>query len=308
VLLAMVAPQTMVAVNLPFEPAARRYLDPALVALPVLGGVYGIGRAANPEAVLAARPQIALAWKSAMVDAAMVEGFFARINLPVVFVTLDTLADWPAALRFTADLLGNPAAGAAQADYVSSALQRVKAATAGVPEAERPRAYYAEGPSGLATDCHRSFHTEAIELAGGWNIHRCEPSSHVGMEAISLEQVIAADPQIILAQDHAFAAAVLKDPRWQAVRAVRDGRVVAIPHWPMNWLDRPPSAMRALGIQWLTNLFYPRRFALDLKAETRAFYRLFLHVTPADADLDALLPVPAATTAGVPANASVQRH
>jgi iron complex transport system substrate-binding protein len=292
VLLAMVAPDKMTGVNLVFAPEARRYLPPGLADLPVLGGVYGVGRAANAEEVLANRPQVALAWKSPFVDRAMVEGFFSKIGVPVVFVGLDTLADWPAAIRFTADLLGSTETSTAQADYIVKTLARVKATVGPIAEKDRVRVYYAEGPTGLATDCHRSFHTEAIELANGWNIHRCEPRNHVGMESISLEQIIDGDPQVILAQDPKFAAAVLKDPRWQAVRAVKDGRVYAVPQWPMNWLDRPPSAMRALGIQWLAQLFYPTRFSVDLRSETRDFYRLFLHVSVTDVDLDALVPPP----------------
>jgi len=213
--------------------------------------------------------------------------------MPVVFIHLDTLADWPAALRFTAHLLGRDGkASEAQAAYVEKALARLKAGITSIPEKERVRVYYAEGPAGLTTDCHRSFHTEAIELAGGYNIHRCEPRSHMGMEAISLEQVIAADPQVILAQDPKFAAAVRSDPRWQAIRAVKDGRVYAVPRWPFNWLDRPPSAMRALGAQWLASLFYPSRLPLDLRRETREFYRLFLHTQVSDGDLAELLPRP----------------
>lgn len=293
VLLAMVAPETMVGVNLVFEPEARRYLPAGLADLPVLGGVYGMGRTANPEEVLGTRAQIALAWQSPFVDRAMVENFFGRIGMPVVFIRLDTLADWPAALRFTARLLGHDGkASEAQAAYTEKALARLKAGIAAIPEKERVRVYYAEGPAGLTTDCHRSFHTEAIELAGGYNIHRCEPRSHMGMEAISLEQVIAADPQVILAQDPKFAAAVRSDPRWQAIRAVKDGRVYVVPRWPFNWLDRPPSAMRALGAQWLASLFYPSRLPLDLRRETREFYRLFLHTQVSDGDLAELLPRP----------------
>lgn len=87
---------------MPFAPDARRYLPQGLADLPVLGGVFGMGPMANPEEVLAARPQLVLAWKSPLVDQRMVEDFFAKIGLPVAWVALDTLADWPAALRFTA--------------------------------------------------------------------------------------------------------------------------------------------------------------------------------------------------------------
>ena len=57
----------------------------------------------------------------------------------------------------------------------------------------------------------------------------------------------------------------------------------------MNWVDRPPSFMRALGIQWLANALYPKQFPLDLEAETRRFYRLFFGVDLSDAQLVALL-------------------
>lgn len=288
VLLQAVAPETMVGVNLKVEAEAKRYLPPEIAALPVLGGVYGMGQAMNPEVLLGLHPDIALAWKSPFVDQAMVESTFAKIGVPVVFVSLDTLADWPAALRFVGKLLGHEARAKAQADYIVAAMAKVNQAVASIPEKERLRVYYAEAPNGLASDCHRSFHTEAIELAGGYNVYRCEPHSHMGMEPISLEQVIAFDPQVILAQDRQFAREVLKDPRWQGIRAVRSGRVYAIPRWPHNWLDRPPSQMRALGIQWLANLFYPQRLPLDLHRETREFYRLFLGVTPSASAIDQL--------------------
>lgn len=122
---------------------------------------------------------------------------------------------------------------------------------------------------------------------------RCHmQATHMGMDTVSLEQVIAGDPQVIVAQDPAFAATVRADARWQAVRAVRDGKVFAVPQVPMNWLDRPPSVMRAIGIQWLAQRFYPARFQVDLRGELRTFYRLFLRVGLADADIDRLLAQP----------------
>lgn len=289
VLLQAVAPDTMIGLSLNLEDESKPYMPPRLAALPVLGGVYGMGQAMNPEVLLSLKPDIALAWKSPFIDQAMVESNFAKIGLPVVFVSLDTLSDWPGALIFLGKLLGHEDKARQQADYISNSLNKVGEAVAAIPEQEKLRVYYAESPNGLATDCHNSFHTEAIELAGGYNVYRCQPQSHMGMEAISLEQVIAFDPQVILAQDPKFAKAVLSDPRWHNIRAVRDGRIYAIPRRPHNWTDRPPSLMRALGIQWLANLFYPERLPFDLRKETRLFYQLFLGVDLSDADLDRLL-------------------
>ncbi len=288
VLLHAVAPDMMLGTNLTVPPEGKPYLPPNLAKLPVLGGVYGMGQAVNPEELLALKPDIALAWKSPFVDQAMVEATFAKIHVPVVFVSLDTLADWPAALRFTGRLLHRQAKADAVADYVARAQARVTQAVAPIAEKDRLRVYYAEGPDGLSTDCNSSFHTEAIELAGGYNVYRCRPKTHMGMEAISLEQVIAFNPQVILVQDRKALAAIRQDPRWAGIRAVRSGRVYAIPRWPHNWVDRPPSLMRALGIQWLAHLFYPQRYPLELDKEAHHFYQLVLGVDLSKGDLDAL--------------------
>jgi iron complex transport system substrate-binding protein len=105
------------------------------------------------------------------------------------------------------------------------------------------------------------------------------------MDKISVEQIVALKPSLILSQDKGFASSAKSSPLWRNVEAVKSGRIVTVPHAPFNWLDRPPSYMRALGVQWLANLFYPARFPLEVKAETKTFYRLFLGVDVSDADV-----------------------
>lgn len=289
VLLHVVDPERMLGLSFPIPAPARAFFPPRLQGLPVVGGIFGLGQQMNPETVLGLKPDLALAWKSPFVDQGKIEESFARMGIPVVFVTLDTLADWPRALRFTGRLLGQAARGEILAAAVEQRLARIEKAVAAVPQNRRPRVYYAEGPDGLATDCHTSFHTEAIELAGGYNVYRCTPKDHTGMERVSLEQVIAFAPQIIIAQDEQFAAAVRDDPRWRSVPAVRQGQVYRVPRWPHNWVDRPPSVMRLLGAQWLATLFHPREIRLDIRRETREFYRLFLDLSLDEAQLDQLL-------------------
>lgn len=288
VLLHSLAPDKMIGLSFPIPAEGQRYFPPRLRGLPVVGGIFGMGQQMNPEAVLAMQPDIALAWKSPFIDQARIEAAFAKIGLPVVFIQLDTLADWPAALRYTGRLLGQPARGETLARLVEAPLAKVAQVTARIPLEQRPRVYYAEGPDGLATDCHQSFHTEAIELAGGYNVYRCQPKDHTGMEKVSLEQVLAFAPDIIIAQDAQFARAVAQDPRWRQVKAVRAGRVYSVPRWPHNWIDRPPSLMRVLGVQWLAGLFYPKQLPFDRLAHTRAFYQQVLGVSLTEQDIDRL--------------------
>jgi len=289
VLLHAVAPESMLGLSFPVTDENKAFFPPRLQTLPVVGGIFGMGQQMNPEVVLGLKPDIALAWKSPFIDQAKIEGAFARIGVPVVFIQLDVLADWPAALRYTGQLLGHEKTAEAQAQYIEQRLAKVSKAVTAIPENKRVKVYYAEGPDGLATDCHRSFHTEAIELAGGYNVYRCEPKDHMGMERISLEQVLTLAPEVIVTQEAGFAATVRSEARWQGVPAVKNGRIYVVPRWPHNWVDRPPSMMRVLGVQWLANLFYPKAYPLDLRRETREFYQLFLGTALSDAQLDSLL-------------------
>ena len=235
VLLHAVAPEAMVGVSFPIPEPAGRYFPPSVRKLPVVGGIFGMGQQMNAETVLALRPDVALAWQSPFIDRERIESAFAKMGVPVVFIRLDDLDDWPAALRFAGRLLGREAAAENKAADIEQVLQRLRAAVAAVPSEGRPRVYYAEGADGLATDCHRSFHTEAIELAGGYNVYRCTPKDHMGMERISLEQVLAFNPEVILVQEPAAMAAIGADPRWAAISAVQSGRIPFVPRWPHNW-------------------------------------------------------------------------
>ena len=106
---------------------------------------------------------------------------------------------------------------------------------------------------------------------------------------MSPEQVIVADPDTIVTWDPTFYDRVWQDPLWADIAAVREGRVYLSPTLPFGWVDRPPSINRMIGLKWLAGLFYPDLWARDLRAETRAHYRLWYHIDLTDEDLDRLL-------------------
>jgi iron complex transport system substrate-binding protein len=202
----------------------------------------------------------------------------------VLYVRFDALADYPAAISFLGDLVGHRERAEALNAYARDVLARVASVLGKLPDGSRPTVYYAEGMDGLATDGEGSMHTELIPIAGGRNVHRIPSTTHMGMEAISLEQVLAYDPDVILVKEPAARARILADPRWQSLRAVRGGRVLQIPFLPFNWFDRPPSFMRLLGLKWLGHALHPDLVPFDAVAEAKRFYRLFLGVELSDAD------------------------
>src|SRR5690606_14125304 len=117
------------------------------------------------------------------------------------------------------------------ATAVEATFARLDAALADIPVRARPRVYLARGPDGLETGLKGSINTEIIERAGGRNV--ADPGDgRRGLVQVSMEQVIAANPDIIVTWDRNFYHQVWTDSLWAGIAAVRDGRVYLSPTAP----------------------------------------------------------------------------
>jgi iron complex transport system substrate-binding protein len=126
-----------------------------------------------------------------------------------------------------------------------------------------------------------------IRVAGGINV-----ADVVGNgRPVTMEQVVAWNPDVIIvgsAPNGANRQAILDDPRWRQIKAVRDGKVFVNPTGAYLW-DRH-SAEAALQVLWAAKTLHPARFAdLDMGRETRQFYARFFHHTLTDAELASIL-------------------
>ena len=110
-----------------------------------------------------------------------------------------------------------------------------------------------------------------------------------GITKVSIEQVLAWNPDVILVLDPAFYRAVPSDPLWAPVKAVRDSRIYLAPNLPYAWFDAPPGVNRLMGVHWLGSVLYPKQFSENLRDTTRQFYKLFYHVDLTEQQIDRLL-------------------
>ncbi|MBF0509284.1 MAG: ABC transporter substrate-binding protein [Deltaproteobacteria bacterium] len=277
-------PSLIAGLNFPFSAEERVYLRPGVEKIPVIGGWFGQGKTPNLEILLLVKPDIMIVWmwKESAANQ-KIEQTAQMMHLPVVYVKLEHLGDYPAAFDFLGRLLGREDRARQLSEYARQALTGFQSIMASIPEPKKISVYYAEGRDGLSSECDQSSHSEVINLAGGRNIYRCAPKSLYGMERISMEQIIRADPEAIVAQDKTFVDSVYQEPGWAGVKAVKDKKVYLIPRAPFNWFDRPPSFMRLLGVKWLLNLLYPQLYPVNMVDETKKFYQLFLGVGLDDA-------------------------
>jgi iron complex transport system substrate-binding protein len=282
------APDTLLGWTRPPTAEERPWLPARYADLPALGRLTGRGNTANVEVVLAARPDV-------IVDFGTIGPTYVSLadrvqeQAKVPYLLLDgSLGATARTYTLAGDLLGVAERAGELARYVERTLADVDRRVASVPRERRPTVYYARGPRGLETAAPGSINAESLDRLGARNV---AAGTGPGLTAVSLEQVLAWNPDVILTLDQAFSAAVGGDPSWRGVRAVSERRVYRVPLLPFPWMDFPPSVNRVIGLRWLGHVLYPEAFPGNARADVREFYRLFYHRVPDERQLDGLLAV-----------------
>ena len=271
---------------------SRKYIREPYRDMPVVGGWFG-QRTPNLESLASARPDVALVWDQSLAAMPAMAEKLSALHIPTVAIRLYRLSDYPEALIFLGNMLGREKRATELATYIEQAIEEMKAFSGEMENERKVSVYYAAGADGLKNDCdHMPFLDEAISLAGGRSVHRChEPEGAVGQK-IDMELLLLYDPDVIITQDELFFNKVYSDVRYSPLRAVKDRKVYRIPKTPFNWLNYPPSFMRAIGIRWLAATLYPGLYAKDLEKETQYFFRLFLNMDIPEREAEKILSQP----------------
>lgn len=287
ILVFALAPEKLLGWTTPFRPEERPFIPPKYADLPTLGRLTGRGNTANVEVVLAAKPDLIVDYGSVGATyTSLADRVQTQTGIP--YLLLDGAFDrMPQSLRRLGEIVGEPARGEEWARYAQGVLDDLAARVARVPPERRPRVYYGRGPRGLDTGLAGSINMESIERVGATNV--AASLGRGGLVQVSIEQVLAWNPDAIVTIDRNFYASVWSDPLWQGLTAVRSGRVYLSPNVPYGWIDFPPSINRLIGLRWLAHSLYPDVFSEDLRPAVREFYTRAYHQTPTSEQLDDLV-------------------
>jgi iron complex transport system substrate-binding protein len=282
VLVYVVSPDALGGWPAKLDDAAVAMLGRAAKDLPVVGRLSGRGSTVSLESLVELKPDLVL--DIGNVDAtrtSMAERVRAQTGLR--YELLDgRLADSGALLRRLGELLQL----SERAEQLARVADRFVAdVSAGRVRRSSTRIYFGRGPDGLETGLRGSVNVEVVEFVGAQNVAAAAGAG--SLTRVSLEQVLAWDPDVILTQDPAFASAALTDPVWRTTRAARERRVWRAPTLPFGWLE-PPGVNRLIGALWLARRL-DGATATTIRDEVRAFYDTFYRVTLSTADLDRLL-------------------
>ncbi|WP_304546095.1 ABC transporter substrate-binding protein [Sulfurimonas microaerophilic] len=282
-------PKKMVGLNFkaknPNNFATKEYLDPYFLSLPVIGTFHSTGAGINLETLLIRRPDLILVWADDMM-VATVEKSIQRSKFPTFTVPFRKIEDIPRAIKVTADAIDEQNRGKLLSTYAQKSIDEIKTKLENVKDI---RYYYAEGNDGLQTECDKSFHVEAMNFAGGENVHKCKQSNLRGLEQINIETLYKYNPEVIIAQNRMVYKNLFHNQLFHNLDAVKNKRVYLVPNTPFNWIDRPPSFMRVIGIEWLAHTFHPEVYNINLNKRIKEFYKLFLQVEITNKQIQTIL-------------------
>lgn len=241
----------------------------------------------NIETLIISQPQIFFA-TGKLSDAQMTALKNAGISVALLKSgSMDALLE---RTLITGEILGSSSHQLAK-DYLAY-FQRnkslVKSAVSEISANKPMKVYHAFG-SPLRTSGSPSLNHDWIALAGGVNVAE-HWFDNVPSRAgdVSLEQVIHANPDVIITMYARDTEIIKNAPEWQAITAVREGRVYTNPKGLFWWCRE--TTEEALQFLWLATVLYPEQTAhIDISKETQQFYKTFFNITLTDQQLELIL-------------------
>jgi iron complex transport system substrate-binding protein len=214
-----IAPDKLLGWTRSMTPEEAAYLPKRYADLPALGRLTGRGNTANVEVVLAAKPDLIVdAGSTAPTFVSLANRVQEQTGIPYLLFD-GSFAGTAGSMRALGSAIGNGTRGNLLADYVERSVDGVKGRVAAIPAARRPRVYYARSPSGLQTALSGSINVEVLDVLGAINVAGSQ-SATSGLANVSMEQVLAWNPDVIVTTDPAFFGSVWTDARWSVVSAV----------------------------------------------------------------------------------------
>ncbi|MDN5352084.1 MAG: iron complex transport system substrate-binding protein [Clostridiales bacterium] len=289
IILYAIAPDKLVSIARQPDEAYQKYYPASYLSLPSTGQIYG-KQDINLEELINLQPQVIIDLGDIKEDmAADMDAYQEQVGIPIIFIEATT-ATYPEAFKKLGTLLGEEAQGEAMAEFTEETMARAAAASAQITDENRLSVMFGTGESGLNCNAKGSIHCTVLEAVGVDNaIVVPEVSNKGGGNTVTMEEVISADPDVILLDVGGPYATLTEDSYWSGLRAVKDGNYYEIPSGPYNFLSNPPSINQIIGIDWLGNLLYPDLYDIDIAARIQAFYKLFWHYDLSDEEVNQLL-------------------
>ena len=192
---------------------------PEAASIPVVATFSGV----DVEKIVTLGADLVVSGGAGLTQGAAVEQL-RRANIPVIVSYPTTVDAAIAGFRLLGQAVGAADAGNKLADDTKAKIDELAASVAS--ETHKPRLFYEiDVTNGIFTPPADSIYGEMFKLAGA------DPISGDANYTISLEDLVAADPEVILLGDAAYGVKpedVAKRPGWGDMTAVKEGNIAPI--------------------------------------------------------------------------------
>lgn len=202
------------------------------------------------------------------------------LGLKVIYLDLETPDKFMSDIASLGKFFQNEARAKQITAFYQERVDHIQKAVADMKEEQKPRVlllYYNDRDSQVAFNVAPMSYIQTFMVqAGGGRVAWKDAQLGQGWTKVNLEQIAAWDAdQIYIVAYTKNASDVIKqlktDPKWQALRAVKQNKLFAFPADYYSW-DQA-DARWILGIIWLAAKMNPDRFvSLDMDKEIKTFY------------------------------------
>lgn len=270
-----IAPDYMVCLAAKPTESEKKYFGDTYTSLKVTGQLYGRG-SLNLEELIAAKPQVIIdAGEKKKNIKEDLDQLMKETGIPVIFIQAK-LEDYPSSFRKLGKVISREDRAEELAKYTEDLYEKIASIKAGIPQDERVSAMFGTGESGLDCNAKGSMHAEALDFVGVENkIVVNELSFKGGGNTISMEELIKANPDILLFEHGTPVESLVASKYWSGLSAVSNEKYYTIPRAPYHFLANPPSINRIIGLEWLAKTAYPDYYDFDLNKDVVEFFKVF---------------------------------
>ncbi len=227
----------------------------------------GSGTDINMEAVLKLRPDLVITWTFKPENIRFME----NRGLRVIGVYPESLAELYEVIAWHGNVFEKKKEARRVIASMESMFRDVRQRTVQIPADKRQRVLWLGGRQNSVAG-RIGVTNDILNMIGAINPAASIPQRNAD---VSIERIIQWNPDVIFIWGSAVYSArdIVKNPQWQSIKAVRNGRVYKAPEWS-TWSPRlAPIAL------WMAMKTYPQQFRdVHFTHRADAFYRKVFHI------------------------------
>ena len=238
----------------------------------------------NPEEFLKLEPDVIVANDDETIEN------YNKAGLKAVNLMFNNYETMKQSVSILGDVLGGEYKGKTDqlVTYIDDNLNKVQEAFKDLKDEDKPVVYYAFGDM-YSTTGAGTIMEEWVKYGGG--VYATSDLGKGMRVEITAEDILKKNPDIIVISGGEGSEELVNSfkttPEWSEINAVKNNKIFVIPSGCFAW-DRF-GAESALQIVWAANTFHPDLFPIDMKEETRNFYKTYSNFDISDEQLEQLL-------------------